>query len=247
VYNCRTPNSWELDLALSATHYPRRGFTFAILYGSTSKIEKAVFERLQLISVEAAHPLLLPALLVELELQRHNKLVESNINDIEAKILEVKSHSSNAQGYCRSKVERRNESKRTAWLDLTYLRNSLMTWNTQLSKMAEHAEVLNRNGYPIPDEELMNISPPRKEETLYQKQMHRVGEKIKARVAAIRDEYDEKIRDCTMRVDGMAMATQWVNTLVPCSSLFSQQTNILRSKAKPQQKPRLTQVKTLKL
>jgi hypothetical protein len=35
------------------------------------------------------------------------------------------------------------------------------------------------------------------------------GQKIKDRIQGIIDEYDDKIRDCTMRVDGMAMATQW--------------------------------------
>lgn len=46
----------------------------------------------------------------------------------------------------------------------------------------------------------------------FREKMRRIGFKIKDRVQAIVDEYDEKIRDCTMRVDGMAMATQWVST-----------------------------------
>jgi hypothetical protein len=41
-------------------------------------------------------------------------------------------------------------------------------------------------------------------------QMRRAGRRIKDRLEAIIDEYEEKIRDCTMRVEGMAMATQWV-------------------------------------
>ena len=40
--------------------------------------------------------------------------------------------------------------------------------------------------------------------------MRRTGIRIKNRVRDIIDEYREKVRDCTMRVDGMAMATQWV-------------------------------------
>jgi hypothetical protein len=42
------------------------------------------------------------------------------------------------------------------------------------------------------------------------KEMRIVGQRIGARLGAIREDYDEKIRDCDMRVDGMAMATQWV-------------------------------------
>jgi hypothetical protein len=275
-------------LALSATHFPQRGLTLALLYGSTFTIEKAILKRLQNISIEASHPLLLPGIFAELELTRHIRLVESSINEVEAKIFELNFQSSNAREHSRRVIESRNESKRTAWLDLTYLRNSLTTWNTQLLKMAEHAENLNRKGYIIPDnssllapdllfnkptpeceeeqlkcskiidkeklpikplqskakascselqnsldhemtipidqlrdveksesnQDYVNISPPYEEdENIYLKQMNKIGEKIKARVGVIRDEYDEKIRDCTMRVDGMAMATQWVTAL----------------------------------
>ena len=295
VYNCRTPNSWDSDLALSATSYPQRGLTFAILYGSTFTIEKAILERLRSINIEAAHPLLLPGIFAELELSRHTRIVEASINEIEAKIFELNFQSSSARDYRRSEVESLNESKRTAWLDLTYLRNSLTTWSTQLLKMARHAEFLNRESFilskdtkPFPTElprvepvderdeiqleyptismeyeksskniqleastirsgsqnsfayrrnapleQLQDVETPNsddsyiknslyyEDEDFYLKQMHKVGEKIKVRLAAIRDEYDEKIRDCTMRVDGMAMATQWVTIPALTSSMPS--------------------------
>ncbi|KAF7535420.1 hypothetical protein G7054_g5368 [Neopestalotiopsis clavispora] len=35
------------------------------------------------------------------------------------------------------------------------------------------------------------------------------GHKIASRIQTLIEEYDDKIRDCTMRIDGMAMATQW--------------------------------------
>jgi len=38
------------------------------------------------------------------------------------------------------------------------------------------------------------------------------GVRMKNRLLTLVDEYEEKIRDCSMRVDGMAMATQWVST-----------------------------------
>jgi chromosome segregation ATPase len=261
--------------------------TFGILYGSTFTTEKNILQRLQTISFEAAHPLLLPGIVAELELVRHTRLVEASINEVETKIFELNFQSGSARGYRRAEVERRNVAKRTAWLDLTYLRNSITTWTTQLLKMAEHAGALNRDFYKIsqdaaffaPDHEhlrpehehsgmqldhstalfeskrparlLERIASTRRSDSQYSsptrtrvaahrpqdlkispsdedyidscphyedpksqiEQMHEVGEKIQNRLAAIRDEYDEKIRDCTMRVDGMAMATQWVRFL----------------------------------
>jgi hypothetical protein len=63
------------------------------------------------------------------------------------------------------------------------------------------------------DEDYIDSCPHYEDPKSQIEQMHEVGEKIQNRLAAIRDEYDEKIRDCTMRVDGMAMATQWVRFL----------------------------------
>lgn len=41
--------------------------------------------------------------------------------------------------------------------------------------------------------------------------LRRIGRRIHDRLQDIIDEYDDKIRDCTMRIEGMAMATQWVS------------------------------------
>lgn len=297
MYSCRTSKSWGPDLALSATHYPQRGLTFAVIYGTSNTIEKAILKRLRSVKVEAAHPLLLPGILAEIELARHTQLVEASINEVETKIFELNFASSKPHDYCRSEIERRSESKRTAWLDLSYLRNSLMTWNTQLLRMIEQAATFKPEQYIGPvawsvtdsksslfdfdtsehidaDEQVMHEEIEEQEDfdekekierveprcisqiampldtpcpdpivPIYQspdsdtsesedsqrtryfeedakqihiKQAYRTSEKIKARLEAIREEYDEKIRDCTMRVDGMAMATQWVST--PCRS-----------------------------
>lgn len=317
--NCRTPSSWESDLALSLTHFPRQGTTFAVLYGSNATIERQVVERLQFIGEAASHPLLLPGILAELELQRHTRLVEKSINDVEARIFELSFQSTDAGTLTRSQIDARNELKRNAWLDLNYLRNSLSTWIAQLQKIAlisgsfefesldsreepyhtteaiydqtlpsckgmqlpkiptpESEEQLTTNLFRIKctstrsfrnegiesevEEEGRGRNTPDSDETCvdgvdagglktriesqveasgerldtpdsdktyvrtrmkcadaaglsddYLHRMMKVNVKIKSRLDAIIDNYDEKIRDCTMRVDGMAMATQWVS------------------------------------
>jgi hypothetical protein len=50
-----------------------------------------------------------------------------------------------------------------------------------------------------------------------QEKLRVTGYKIESRLMSVRDEYDEKICDCTMRLDGMVMSTQWVNL---CSKLL---------------------------
>lgn len=40
-----------------------------------------------------------------------------------------------------------------------------------------------------------------------------IGRLIKDRLKALIEEFEEKVEECTMRVDGMAMATQWVKII----------------------------------
>lgn len=44
----------------------------------------------------------------------------------------------------------------------------------------------------------------------YQTSIQQAGIRMKDRLITLIDEYDDMIRDCTMRVDNMAMSTQWV-------------------------------------
>jgi hypothetical protein len=240
-------------------------------------------ERLRTVTAEAAHPMLLPGIFAEVELVRHTRLVEGSINEVEAKIFELDFQSSKSPDRREGEVERRAQSKRTAWLNLTYLRNSITTWSAQVQRMIEHVEAPRIGQFVVDcsptfqpsidsafdlrqtetshpnsmneEKACTNASRPgtgssqfnsessdtcvtvsvgwqsRKVEfaqstdsyqsstlpfsdcevhSVQMKAMRIVGQRIGARLGAIREDYDEKIRDCNMRVDGMAMATQWV-------------------------------------
>lgn len=201
-----------MDLALSVTHFPESSLTFAIVYGCTVSIEKEIIKRLYLIKEEATHPALMPGIFAELERSRHMRLVQSKIAVLEMTILEVDHQSDDIDTTHRARVDKRNVKKRTTWLDATYLRNGLLSWSTQLERMIESLTDLEMEpsfrrgpifsrGY---DTEVGEFEHARHQG------MKIVGSKIKARLNIIRNEYQDWIRDCTMRVDGMAMATQWV-------------------------------------
>lgn len=281
VYNCRTTNAWDMDLALTATYFPHCGLTFAVLFGCPLSLEKEILTRLSFATAEAAHPLLVPGIFAEIERSRHVHIVEATIDELETRILHLDFQSSDMEGVPDSEAEKRNQEKRSAWLDTTYLRNALVSWNIQLAKIRQHADELNaevfnpawsqstfghkhiemeddsvdasnrnfklqdmrsvvrselsdtsseasiRHSDIVADEERPDVSwggdrgrNAQKARQRYRhtvqrnpedvkKQLRRVGQKIKDRIQAINDEYDDKIRDCTMRVDGMAMATQW--------------------------------------
>lgn len=48
-----------------------------------------------------------------------------------------------------------------------------------------------------------------------QHQIYETGFKIRSRIQGLLREYDDLIRDCSMRIDGMSMATQWVSLHCP--------------------------------
>lgn len=257
VYNCRTSNAWDIDLALTATYFPHYGLTFAILFGCPLSVEEEIIRRLSFATVEAAYPLLLPGIFAELERTRHVHVVEAMIDEIETKIFELDFDADETERTQVLGAQKRKQEKRTAYLDTAYLRNGLIGWSAQLSKMVQHVEDLETNQFAekgMPEViasdlktqnvfensniglEMMSIkrqdSDTSKDHNMpetasalsssnaaarltpkpgkIKNQMRRAGRKIKDRLEAIIDEYEEKIRDCTMRVEGMAMATQWV-------------------------------------
>jgi hypothetical protein len=257
VYNCRTSNAWDIDLALTTTYFPHCGLTFAILFGCPLSIEEEIVKRLSLATAEAAHPLLLPGIFAELERTRHVHVVELMIDEIESKIFELDIDSDETEHSQTLGAQKRKQEKRTAYLDTAYLRNGLIGWSTQLSKMVQRVEDLEthyfaekemlerlgtefqrQSGTENNNVELEMVSMKHRQHSNASRdydtpeiagepfncvvgrqsaksektknQMRRAGRKIKDRLQAIIDEYDDKIRDCTMRVEGMAMATQWV-------------------------------------
>jgi len=56
-------------------------------------------------------------------------------------------------------------------------------------------------------------------EATYQDVVQQASMRMEDRITAIIGEYDDKIRQCTMEVDGMAMATQWVSFIFPKTSV----------------------------
>lgn len=162
------------------------------------------------------HPLLLPGIFAELERIRMHRIVDETINVIEGAIFELNQGQieddedrlcgdveSGSGSIIDSRLARRN-----AWLDTTFLRNSLRIWKKQLGKMAEHADELSSPKFSIAAETGGQDSLDDANDD--DGSMERTGKMIKDRLRAIIEEYNDKIYECSMSVEGMAIATQWV-------------------------------------
>ncbi|KAG4281956.1 hypothetical protein FPRO06_10860 [Fusarium proliferatum] len=146
VYSARTSNAWEGDLAVSATYFPHCRLTFAVMFGCPLSVEAEILTRLEMATYEICHPLLIPSMLVEIERRRHLPIIDHTLDGIEARFLEVDDPES-LQYITEAEKVTRKEAKRSAWLDMLYLRNQLMSWNTCLEALYEHADHLNRTTF----------------------------------------------------------------------------------------------------
>ena len=224
VMHLRTTNAWGMDLAVTCTFFPHCMLTFAVVFGCTPPIETEIHRRMDLAGEYAAHPLLVPGIIAELERARHAAIVDDTISRFETLILEVDATISDCDiletEAAQSNVERRDE-----WRAMLYLRNHLISWKAQLRKMIVWAEesgnaVLQgsrldsiRDGSPFvafeqssgPGRSLSNHSNQDAETA--QGSLERARRKICDRLREIEDGYDEKIRSCMTEMDGMAMAT----------------------------------------
>ncbi|CRK43925.1 hypothetical protein BN1723_005910, partial [Verticillium longisporum] len=216
VYNARTSEEWEGDLALTATYFPCHRLTFGILFGCDETIEGKVLRRLRLVGLDATHPLIPFGIMAEIERSRHIKLVEDSIDGLETKIYQLSERIETRGEASQEEVDRRSHERTEAWLNAAYLRNGLINWQNQLKHMARHARdlisaatsatlqtgITSGNGHGLQD--------PHNNGTLERRVAFEAGRtRIVDRLDAIIEEYDEKIRDSAMRLDGMAMATQW--------------------------------------
>lgn len=220
-------------MALTATHFPENGLTFAILFGCPLSVEAEVIQRLSKANLVASHPLVLPGIFAELERTRHISIVENMIDRLESRIYELDLVPSSTFSPTARDRDQIHRDQREDFLDTAYLRNGLISWNNQLRKMVIHSKSF--SGISSPHQEVASCCP---RETKYQRllpgherrrtlestsnssesnyQIRKMNFKVQDRLEHIIEEYDDKIRDCTMRLDGMAMATQWVN-LQKCS------------------------------
>lgn len=188
-------------MALTATHFPSNGLTFAILFGCTAEIEREVINRIAGARENAKHPLLISGIFAEIERQRMMDIVEATIDDIEGAIFELDTGAATHTARSGSSGQARY-ARRSVWLQTTFLRNRLDIWRKQLVKMAEHADELSGSGPgPSGDSQLDDFSEP----------FLQTNSAIKDRLKDLIEECELYTEDCTMRMDGMSIATQWVS------------------------------------
>ncbi|KAL2147661.1 hypothetical protein VTI28DRAFT_8115 [Corynascus sepedonium] len=219
IYNCRSSNEWEDDMALTVTHFPNQKLTFAILFGASEEQERSVLARLRKAGTDTAHPMLLPGILAELERKRQMDIADEIIDELEMQIFQLDNETITSWNQSGKTTAERNRQKTKAWLDAAFSRNILLATKSLLFSMRRHLdETLTAPfigmsfGSEYSGSETLVASDPDgtcDSDVKYQAFLQQASMRMEDRLISIIGEYDDKIRACTMEVDGMAMATQW--------------------------------------
>ncbi|KAI1748404.1 hypothetical protein F4782DRAFT_517582 [Xylaria castorea] len=200
VYNCRTSHEWPGDLALSMTYFTLRKVTYGVLYGCDAEMKKAILARLHNSEDAACHPLLLIGIFTELERKRQLSLVRNGLDDLHNTILNL-SRPAGDWGKVEGDAEPSTTHTIDPWLEIHNLKNSLESWKEQLAKIVAHIDELSETGF--------NFVPSDSDDERAEKCRARdAGERIRERILEIVCDYDAKIRECVMIMEGMNLATQ---------------------------------------
>lgn len=212
VYNCRSSENWENDLALSVTYSLEHRSTQAVLYGCDDGTRDKIHQRLSRSACAVHHPLTLPLIFAEIERDRLFGQVDPLVTKLVEKALSIskpsafteslqKNFQSSTTGGHPAKEESPEELMQM-WLKVSALRRGLEAWKAQLLKMQSHCRTLKFEG-PSPG----NHTQSQIDEL---QDLAETGERIEQRLVELIGEFDEKIEECVTVTDGMVLATQLV-------------------------------------
>lgn len=185
------------------------------MYGCPQDVRTTVVSRLSNCKLGTFHPLTLPTVFADLERNRHVDLVEEYVQKLMQRVQDMEknrpgSSSSQQHGFPNEKsgsgsvTTTGDTDSTTEWLEINHLRNGLKDWKAQLNTLIENVAEMESSQFaeiqPAPQASWIPC-------------MRRQGTRIRERLLQISNEYDEKIRACSMVIDGLSFATQMV-----CSS-----------------------------
>ncbi|KAK6087142.1 hypothetical protein SCUP234_02235 [Seiridium cupressi] len=185
-YTCRTTSKWPGDLAVASTFNHNDGFTASVVFGCDKSTRDSIAARITNFDGSCTHPLIVIAIVVELERERHHELVKAQVKNLLLRVYDM----SNATKISKtSKLAGQNIAIHS-WVEVSQLRTTLELWKTQLLEMVTHIDELECR--------LQRFGSEPRGALNWQTQCSQTGRRIKNRLLEIVYEYDENIKDCTM-------------------------------------------------
>lgn len=205
------------------------GASSSIVFGCDKDIRESIAAPIENSENASYHPMLIVGIVAEIERERHLKLVDDQVNNLLNRVYAL----SNEEEISENSELRAEHYPIKPWVRVSRLRKGLVAWKQQLQKMIDHIEKLEKNisERDIEEdesEEFMKETEKTDECEEYQSFSNnkstkarplsqrwreytiRAGRRIRTRLLEIVDDYDEKIQECNIVIDGVSLAAQMV-------------------------------------
>lgn len=227
VYNCRSSHDWPGDMALSMTHIPETGFSYAIFYGCDVRSANIIRGRLANSEDTTTHPLLLPGIFVELERTRQIDLVKSELEKLLKQVTALSKSQKGSDYEVLAPSQDGSNHAMDPWLSVHYLKNGLENFRDQIVKICDHCDELSSKYFAateavvVEGSERVAITAEETHQRVVDEnektKMRNAGIRIKERLQEIIADYNEQIRECDLIMEGMTLATQLASNLICCN------------------------------
>ncbi|KAI1473112.1 uncharacterized protein F4812DRAFT_411644 [Daldinia caldariorum] len=227
VYTARTSSEWSDDVALSSTYLSHRKLNLSVFYGCNDEQSFDIERRLSNAGDAIYHPVLTPGILIELDRKRLVERVDSVLDPFV-------SFMSSAEALCCTTRDPESILNRDGETtdDLLCLYNSaseltkgIRKIKRQISDMCKHIDELETTYTDIKRKRsLYRRSGLKKKDGV---KLHppfiasNINTRIRERLSEIEAEYDEKLDECHMVLDGLNFATQMASGHVARHQTFT--------------------------
>lgn len=193
-------------MGASCTFHRNYGFTSAIVFGCDEEMREAIAARIENSEKSSTHPLLMMGILAEVERERHLALVGQQVNSLLQRVYSL----SNQGEISQSSVLGAHNYSVDSWISVSQLRSGLETWKEQLQKMISHIADLELDIVRSSCGKTTEIDLSILSKDSWQRSCILSGRRIAKRLREIVNEYDEKIRECGIVINGVSLAAQMV-------------------------------------
>ncbi|KAI0844637.1 hypothetical protein F5Y00DRAFT_266365 [Daldinia vernicosa] len=224
VYTARTSSAWPDDIALSSTYLSHRKLSLSVFYGCNDEQSSNIERRLAEAGDAIYHPMLTPGILIELDRKRLVEEVESVLDPFVSSTEALCCTSRDPESILNREGESTDELL-NLYNGTSELAKGIRKVKRQISDMCKHTHELEaifaitrikwksrrRSGLGKKDRVQLDASL----------MSSNIETRIRERLTEIKSEYDEKLDECQMVLNGLNFTTQMASGHVARHQTFA--------------------------
>ncbi|KAI1656465.1 hypothetical protein F4813DRAFT_135484 [Daldinia decipiens] len=224
VYTARTSSAWPDDIALSSTYLSHRKLSLSVFYGCNDKQSSNIERRLAEAGDAVYHPMLTPGILIELDRKRLVEEVESVLDPFVLSTEALCCTSRDLESILNRDGENTDELL-NLYTNTSELAKGIRKVKRQISDMCKHTHELEAI-FVTPRRKWKSrrkSGPGNKDRVQYDasSMSSNIETRVRERLSEIKSEYDEKLDECQMVLNGLNFTTQMASGHVARHQTFT--------------------------